>query len=482
MKPGECWILDSFFPHSVENRGQETRIHLVLDTVGSARLWDLIEAAADHTAEDVLIVPAPASGASLTYEHVNAPSVMSPWEMKSHVAYLIGWMDEEPRLESIQRILDRFIMAWGGTWARFETSDEGLPHYIRHLQEVHSELQTLRTKPMLMRNGWGLLDSLTRFVFANAIDPARLSPNSRSSEATARSSNTPALGTNVPDRERSFRDKLDRPIFLVSTPRSGSTLLFETLVQAPDLFSTGRESHARIEQVADFHPARRGWTSNRLYAADALPAAVEDLAEKFYGALRDRDGRNATGTVRMLEKTPKNALRVPFFNAAWNDSLFVYLYRDPRQTLASMIEAWLSGRFVTYPQLPGWEAQRWSLLLVPGWQELRGKTLPEIVAHQWATTTETLIDDLSKIDPKRLVALDYDQLLSDPKATMLRLTDALKIGWDVELNSTLPLSQYTYDPPSPDKWRKFENEIEQVWPLVESADAKARELLNSNRV
>lgn len=279
-----------------------------------------------------------------------------------------------------------------------------------------------------------------------------------------------------------FRDRIERPIFIVSTPRSGSTLLFETLVQAPDLFSTGRESHMRIEQVADFHPGRRGWSSNRLERADATPEAVGDLAGKFYLGLHDREGRPAAGNVRMLEKTPKNALRVPFFSTAWDDSIFVYLCRDPRQTLASMMEAWLSGRFVTYPRLPGWGSPPWSLLLVPQWRELIGRPLPEIVARQWTTTTELLVGDLSELEAGRVIALDHQEFSSDPQSTMLRLTRALDLGWDLELGSELPLSRYTQTPPSPDKWRRFETEIEGVWPLVEAADAKARAFLDTARL
>jgi hypothetical protein len=61
---------------------------------------------------------------------------------------------------------------------------------------------------------------------------------------------------------------------------------------------------------------------------------------------------------------------------------FIYLYRDPRQVLSSMIEAWTSGRFQTYPQLPGWTGPAWSLLLVPGWRAFIGRPLHEIVAAQ----------------------------------------------------------------------------------------------------
>jgi len=268
---------------------------------------------------------------------------------------------------------------------------------------------------------------------------------------------------------------------IVSTPRSGSTLLFETLIKAPGLFSAGSESHVRIEQVADFFPGRRGWTSNRLDAGDATPGAVEELARSFYSVLRDRDGGAAAGDVRMVEKTPKNALRVPFFDAAWTDAVFIYLYRDVRQTLASMMEAWACGRFVTYPALPGWRGPPWSLLLTPGWRELSGRALPEIVARQWAVTTGILLDDLSHLPAERLLAADYGELLADPQATMRRLARGLGVEWDAELPASLPYSKTTYSRPSPDKWRRLEAQIEAVWPIVEAADSRARAFLERAR-
>lgn len=276
---------------------------------------------------------------------------------------------------------------------------------------------------------------------------------------------------------RSARDKIVRPIFIVSTPRSGSTLLFETLVNAPELFSTGRESHARIERVSDFFPGRRGWSSNRLTAEDATPDAIEILAQLFYEGLRDRDGKPPAGPVRLLEKTPKNALRVPFFDAAWPDGLFVYLYRDVRQTLASMIEAWASGKFRTYPQMPGWIGPAWSLLLVPGWRELIGRPLPEVVAHQWAITTNVLLDDLEKVPIDRIRAVSHAEIVGAPRQSIESLADSLDLGWDRELGPELPLSTMTVSRPNPDKWRRIESQIGPVMPIVETADARARAFL-----
>jgi len=148
--------------------------------------------------------------------------------------------------------------------------------------------------------------------------------------------------------------RFDRPIFIVSMPRSGSTLLFETLAQAPNLYTIGGESHRFIEGLAPFTPVAHGWQSNRLTGVDAGHPAVTLLTDAFYKYLKDRDGRRADGRVRMLEKTPKNSLRVPFLDAIWRDGLFVYLYRDPHQALASMMRAWESGKFKTYSNLPGW--------------------------------------------------------------------------------------------------------------------------------
>lgn len=271
-----------------------------------------------------------------------------------------------------------------------------------------------------------------------------------------------------------FRARFDRPIFIVSTPRSGSTLLFETLEQAPTLYSSGFESHWLIEDIPAFAPVNREWSSNRLTAADAVPADSERLAKAFYGDIDDRDGGKPDGRVRMLEKTPKNALRVPFFDAMWPDAIFVYLYRDVRQTLASMIEAWRSGAFRTYPDLPGWTGLPWSLLLVPGWRQLVGNPLQEIVAHQWTITTSVLLDDLEALPRERVAVVDYGAFLSDPQAAMERLAPALGLSWDRQLGTHLPLSKTTVSDPRPDKWKRIGPAIEAVWPIIQQADERAR--------
>lgn len=265
----------------------------------------------------------------------------------------------------------------------------------------------------------------------------------------------------------------------MSTPRSGSTFLYEILEQAPGLFTTGQESHYLIEDIPGLAPPQRGWTSNRLTADDVTPERSDLICSEFYRQARDRDGVSPSGPVRILEKTPKNALRVPFFDAIWPDALFVYLYRDVRETLASMMEAWASGAFRTYPNLPGWAGYPWSLLLVPDWRRLIGRPLPEIVAQQWATTTEILIRDLEAISPDRLRTLTYDELRRSPQSVVTGLASSLDIAWDRQLGPDLPFSKTTVSRPRPDKWRRLEAAIDAIYPIVSTAESLARDFLAS---
>jgi hypothetical protein len=275
-------------------------------------------------------------------------------------------------------------------------------------------------------------------------------------------------------------EAFDRPTFILSTPRAGSSLLFQTMAQASSTFTIGGESHALIETIPGLHPRGQGWSSNALSAVDATPPIASEIARRFYARLRDRQGRPAAGRVRMIEKTPKNSLRVPFIEAVFPDALYVYLYRDPRETISSMIEAWHSGGFVTYPRLPGWSGIPWSLLLVPGWRDLAGRSLAEIVATQWATTTTILLDDLAAVPSDRVITLSYAQLLASPQSTVAALCGTLDLPWDRNLEADLPLSPTVVSPPRPDKWRRDQAAIAGVWPILHDADVRARTLLGAS--
>lgn len=303
--------------------------------------------------------------------------------------------------------------------------------------------------PLQLVNGMGLVPAWTAMIRKAALrEAAKVAPQ-------------------VPHRIHG-RSAFDRPVFIVSPPRSGSSLLFETLAQSPDVFTIGGESHRMLEvEVAagKLGTIERGYLSNRLDATDATPEIVDELKERYYAAMFDRDGARPSGSIRLLEKTPKNALRVPFLAKVFPDARFVYLYREPREVLASMLEAWESGRFVTYPELPDWTGLPWSMVLVPGWRDLIGKPLADVVAAQWQATTSMLLDDLEDLPRQQCLALRHDKFIADPEAVITNLCANLDLRWDRALDTSLPPARYTVSAPRPEKWRARERDIR---PLLES--------------
>jgi hypothetical protein len=255
-------------------------------------------------------------------------------------------------------------------------------------------------------------------------------------------------------------------------------MLFEALEKSADMCSIGGESHCLMESIGMLHPGSRNFDSNVLAAKHCSGEIARELHARFHqSALKPDGGRPASGEpVRLLEKTPKNALRIPFMKQLFPDAQFVYLYRDPKPVLASMIDAWQSGKFRTYPDLPGWPGTPWSLLLTPGWRALAGLPLHHIVAQQWLAATKIMLDDLEALDPDSVVKVSYERLLSDPRSELDRVCSFCGIAPVPELTA-LPLSKHTLTLPDPDKWRRHEALIEEIWPLLAEQAARAKRFI-----
>lgn len=272
----------------------------------------------------------------------------------------------------------------------------------------------------------------------------------------------------------------ERPVIVLAAPRSGSTLLFETLAEAPEFWTVGGESHQFIEGIRELHPVAGHVGSNRLTERHTNPELNHALRLRFARHLQNRDGRKFASLagetpgnprLRFLEKTPKNALRQPFLEQVFPGALYIYLYREPKGNISSMMEAWRAGNWVTYPRLPGWYGLPWSLLLPPGWEELNAAPLEQVCAFQWDRTNSIILDDLEKLPADRWAAVDYQALIDDAPATIAHLCDFAGVSVDDRLSArlakALPLSRYTQTEPAPEKWRKNEKEITSVLPVVE---------------
>ena len=181
MAAGECWVFDSFRAHSVRNGGSEQRVHLVLDTVGGGRLRELIDAAGAGVSQPELVPPEASRDPRLAFEKVNSPIVMSPWEIRAHIAYLADHAEPHPQLDAVLQRLDRFAEDWGAVWAQFETDEAGWSDYLILVTALKGDLGVLGGTEIRLKNEWRFYVVLDQMVLMNLFaDPATIASRASS--------------------------------------------------------------------------------------------------------------------------------------------------------------------------------------------------------------------------------------------------------------------------------------------------------------
>ncbi len=304
----------------------------------------------------------------------------------------------------------------------------------------------------------------------------------------------------TPSPDQLIRD----PIVVLAAPRSGSSVLFAALSAHPDLWSLYRESNAILE--GPFHPAGRGWISNALTAEDLDGESRSQLIRRFFDQagnvdriplarnlpIRGRGRRRISSAIavasrpfkhapiRLVEKSPKNSLRVPFVRALFPDARFVHLTRQPDANIASLYRAWLiPDRFKTYPlpedfHIKGYDGSGWSFVLQPGWRALNGHALAEVCADQWRACNQTILHDLADLTgtTDRVIRIRFEDLVADPMETLARLASwaDLEPGGFSRFRSGLPVVQGS-PPAIGDERRLVRSEVESVLAGVEAVAA-----------
>lgn len=482
MAAGDGWIFDNWRLHRVVNASDQTRIHLVADTVGTSAFWNLVargdaDVPGGRRPNQSPLVPyrdgGPAS--TLLTERYNTPQVMVPAEVEALVADLCGDLaaPERDGATSIRRfhlLCLGFVHEWRALWSLHGDEAAGRDTYRQLCERVGSSAGSLGASLVMASNGMSAIDVLKARILDHAVQPAAVAGSDMEEDAADEYAAAPRRPGSGPRRAPRARQVL-RPVFIVAAPRSGSTLLFETLACTPQLWTLGGEAHWLVENIADLQPGASGIDSNRLGAEHASAEVAALIREQLSLYLRDTrggspDSAGGDATIRFLEKTPKNSLRIPFFDRLFPDAQFIFLWRDPRENIASIIEAWQSGAWITYPQLSDWDGP-WSLLLPPEWRALRGKPFADIAAFQWECSNRIILDDLARMAPERWCVVEYSNLVRDPTATVRRLCDFAGIRFDEALAqrvsaTPLPLSRSTHTPPEPGKWRRHAADIERL--------------------
>jgi hypothetical protein len=235
------------------------------------------------------------------------------------------------------------------------------------------------------------------------------------------------------------------PVFLIGCSRSGTTATYETLAASPTLISIGYE----LPQFWDglWGPAHNGWDS-----------------EAFFRLFYARVGKG-----RILDKTCINILRVPYLLALFPEAHFVYLYRDGRANVSSLIDGWENDAHFGLTQflgaspepvaIDGGRFTEWSFFLPPGWRDYNSAALEDVCAFQWSKANEMALDARGQVPPAQWTEIRYEDLLDQPLQTFERVFARLGLDFDAPLrdicsNLAKRPTSLVSGTPEREKWKK----------------------------
>ena len=233
------------------------------------------------------------------------------------------------------------------------------------------------------------------------------------------------------------------PLFLLSLPRSGSTLA-QRILATHDPIATASEPWILLPY---FYTLReRGIYAE--YNHGALVQAVEDFctmlprgqgdytAEIRELALRLYSKASPDGTRYFLDKTPRYHLISEELVAAFPDAKYIFLWRNPLAVVASIIETWADGK---------WNVYRFKVDLFDG--------------------LENLIRTYERHD-SNIHATRYEDLVTEPTETWSEVFSYLDLPFDrsaLELFGSAKLGGRMGDRSGAKKYPKLSNESLQSW-------------------
>jgi len=268
--------------------------------------------------------------------------------------------------------------------------------------------------PAIVAQKWGsgTVESLKAKLEAQIISPAS---DGRIDATTV--AQFQALIPTLPRRTGHLPERKNRPaIFLLSPPRSGSTLLRVMLAGHPKLFSppelellsfnTLQERRQALSQTYEL------WLEATVRAVMELKNCTAETAEhlmaeyerqnlsvkEFYGLLQ-----SWLGDRLLVDKTPSYALDPEILRRAESDfdqPLYLHLVRHPYATIYSFIEAKLDQNFFRYPH------------------PFSRRELAELI---WFVCHQNILNFLAEIPLPRQHTLKFEELIANPKGEMEKL-------------------------------------------------------------
>jgi len=271
------------------------------------------------------------------------------------------------------------------------------------------------------------------------------------------------------------RSRAADPVFVVGCSRSGTTVTYETIAMSPRLLSFGHEIPEFWDSL--WGPHHNRWESEAAGAEHALPAHRDAAQRYFFQRL---------GLGRVLDKTCINVMRVPYLHALFPNARFVYIHRDGRDNVSSLMDGWLHdghfalgkllGPFPCPVAIDGGAFHEWSFFLPPGWRDYNDAPLEEVCALQWLAANRFALDASRQIPPEQWIQLRYEDIFDRPLAMFREVFERLELPFDDAIErrcatlDTRPTS-IVKGAPKKEKWKaqhaaKIERVVPRIGPMM----------------
>lgn len=243
------------------------------------------------------------------------------------------------------------------------------------------------------------------------------------------------VSKNVPSISKS---KNSSAIFILSPPRSGSTLLRAMLAGNPSLFSPPELyllQFANLQERAKFfsgaHKSQLEGNIRCLMSAMELPAIEAQAlmlnyekdnltAQEYYFELQ-----NLISNRTLVDKTPANSVDIDTLNRAedyFENPKYIHLQRHPYGMIKSFEEAHLDQLW--YPRLLGKESSE------IGEYPYSKRQLAELI---WTILQKNILSFLDSVPPNRQFVIKFEDLVTNPEKQMKDLSEWLNIPFSIEM-------------------------------------------------
>lgn len=208
-----------------------------------------------------------------------------------------------------------------------------------------------------------------------------------------------------------LKNNAGTPVFILGCSRAGTTLVYKTFSESPQLGSIQKETH---DLWASLHPLeKRNWESHVLLKDAASEQDRQFISRFFY---------SQTGTLDFIDKNNQNGLCLPYLLALFPKARFVYVKRSPGDNINSLIEGWRKAdEFATWSnELPvevnieNGELNRWCFFLPEDWQDYLSCSVEEVCAYQYRAMNDMILKGRKLVPEKQWVEICYEDLLQDP--------------------------------------------------------------------